>query len=137
MPQLFLLKWGIDFSNFSSEDLLRLATLLKGFFFFHVMPEHLKVCSIGFNYKGAASRWIRYQHSEGPIYNWQEFYRLVINRFDPIGSQPRHTTKFSHVWQTLTVKNYIEEFESLSNRVHGFSVEFKVETFIASLKDEL
>lgn len=35
------------------------------------------------------------------------------------------------------VKHYIEEFENLSNKVHSFDMEFKVETFVVGLKDEL
>lgn len=46
-------------------------------------------------------------------------------------------SKFVRVKKTTLEKSYIVEFEDLSNRVRGFYVEFKVEAFIAGLKDDI
>lgn len=92
--------------------------------------EHLKVCS-------EPLWWFRYQKMKGSINTWSEPCTLVIYKFNPDGNQPRNMSKFAKIQQKSSVKEYMEDFEDLSNHIHGFNMEFNVETFIIELKDDL
>lgn len=107
------------------------------FFYFHNTPEDLKVSSAGFNFVGEAGRWLRHQRAERLINTWAELCKLVIHRFDSEGKRVGHLSAFARIQQTSTVKKYIQAFEDLSNRVHGFSVQFKVETFLSGLREDI
>lgn len=49
---------------------------------------------------------------------------------DPVGT-------FTKLRQTRSVKEYQTQFEILSNKIHGVSVEFRISTFISGLRDDL
>lgn len=95
------------------------------------------MCAVTFNVEGDASKWLRYQRTEAPIYSWAELCGLVIGRFDPRAVCPSHLSAFARVQQSTMIEVYIKEFEELSNCVYGFNTDFKIHTFLSDLKTEI
>lgn len=72
-----------------------------------------------------------------PSHHGPRFVSLLVDRLNPTSKRFGHLSNFARIKQISTVKAYVEEFEVLSNCVHPFSKEFKFETFLVGLEDEI
>lgn len=95
------------------------------------------MASAGFNCEGKATEWICYKRAEAPINTWADLCSLLVRRFDSEGIKSRHLSTYARIQQKSSVKDYIEKFEELSNRVAGFNDQFKIKTFLDGLREDI
>jgi hypothetical protein len=86
--------------------------------------------------EGRALTWYNWLTDSGYTGGWEDFASALKTRFapsvfdDPVGT-------FTTLKQTTTVEDFQNRFEILSNRIQGLSEDFKVNTFLSGLKEEI
>lgn len=86
--------------------------------------------------EGKAISWYHWLMDSGPVRSWEDFVVALKVRFspsafdDPVGD-------FTKLKQSSSVEEYQSHFEILSIRITGLREEFRVNTFLSGLKDEL
>ena len=94
----------------------------------------MKVAS--FHMVGAAYSWYKWLVRNQYTDDWNEFTEALRNRFGTdLYENPREVLKELH--QTGSIAEYQQQFETLSNKVHGLSESWIVSFFIAGLQDFL
>jgi hypothetical protein len=72
----------------------------------------------------------------GYVGRWEDFVSALKAQFAPlIFDDPVGT--FTKLKQTSTVEDFQTQFEIMSNGIQGLSDEFKVSTFLSSLREEI
>lgn len=82
-----------------------------------------------------ALHWWDWISKEDPIRTWAEFEKHLHMQFG--NPYEDASGKFTKLRQETTMKDYLGQFERLSNKSSGLNESFRVGTFISGLKEEL
>lgn len=109
---------------------------VKRYFEIHGVPPEQRLTIVAFYMQGEALKWFQWLHLTHQNDSWPTFVRDISARFGP-SSFWNAEVALNKLQQTTTVAAYITEFESLSARIPGLSVDNLLYRFLAGLKDEI
>ncbi|MCH79495.1 hypothetical protein A2U01_0000245, partial [Trifolium medium] len=109
---------------------------ISQFFEYHQTPEEERITVASFYLDGPALGWYQWLYRNGQIVSWHQFLHALELRFAPTAyDDPRG--KLFKLQQSTSVANYLNEFETLANRIVGLSPPDLLSCFISGLKPEI
>jgi hypothetical protein len=99
--------------------------------------EHTQQVQLAsFHLEKLALQWYRwFTRDRGPM-NWEEFTKVILQRFGPTDYDDP-SEALSTLKQTTSVIAFQEVFERLSHKVDDLPENFLISSFIAGLKDDI
>ena len=126
----------IDIPPFDGDRVEDWIFKLEEFFDIAGTPIENRVKVASFHMVGAAYSWYKWLVRNQYTDDWNEFAEALRNRFGTdLYENLREALKELH--QTGSVAEYQQQFEALSNKVHGLSESWIVSFFIVGLQDFL
>lgn len=125
----------LEFPRFAGNDPMGWVYRVEQFFSCHQTPHNQRVSIASFHLE-APLQWFRWIECTGVTDGWNEFVQSLIARFGPSAFQ-YPTCLLAKLRQTANVRDYQEQFESLTNRTEGLTESFMISCFVAGLKEEI
>ncbi|CAL1390315.1 unnamed protein product [Linum trigynum] len=127
----------LEFPTFAGDDPTVWFSRVEQFFEFQEIPEEQKVTLASYHLEGDANQWWQWlrrtYQTEGLRITWDTFSSELWARFGQTAGTG-FDEALSRIRQTGTLKDYLTEFERLGNRVHGWTQQALVGTFLGGLK---
>ena len=126
----------LDFPHFDGGDPSEWILKAQQFFNYFKTPDDHKMEIASFHMGGKTLTWYQWLRESSHTSTWEEFVEAIRIRFgpscyeDPVGA-------FTKLRQRGSVEDYQTEFEVLSNKISGLGEDFRINTFLSGLKDEL
>jgi hypothetical protein len=125
----------LDFPRFSGDNPYGWTYKVNQFFEYYQTLMYQRVCIASFHMEGEALVWFQDADEAGQFPIWETFLQSLLTRFGPAYDDPIKALTKLH--QTSTVTEYTSQFESLSNRLCGFSDRNRLSCFLSGLNDEI
>lgn len=105
------------------------------FTYFETQETH-KLDIATFHMERKALTWYQWLKKSNPVTTWGDFLVALHTRFGP-STYEDLVGAFTKLKQTRSVEEYEITFEVLSNKINGVSEEFRISTFLGSLREKL
>ncbi|KAH9718390.1 hypothetical protein KPL71_022207 [Citrus sinensis] len=130
----------LDFPRYAGNDPTEWFNRINQFFEYQESIEDQKFVLASFHLEGEANQWWQWlrrsYQEEGRVVTWEIFVEELWARFGPTDCKDFDEAR-SRIKQTSTLRDYQKEFESLGNRVQGWTQKALVGTFMGGLKLEI
>lgn len=127
---------NVRLSPFDGSNPLEWIFQAEQYFDLTNMPNSQRLALVPFFMQGSALGWFKWLQSTQQLSTWSAFTRALELCFGP-SSYVNHQAALFKLRQVGTVMEYQLQFETISNRVLGLSVESLLNCFISGLRADI